>query len=59
MSLSELNETEIIAEAGIIANALADLTSSTEESIFAANISLAVDILSILNKYENIYVIRL
>ena len=56
MSLSELNEAEIIAEAGIIANALANITSSIED---AANISVAVDILSFLNKYENIYVIRL
>ena len=54
MSLSELNETEIITEASIIADALANITSSTEESIFAADITLAVGILSALNKYENI-----
>ena len=56
MSLSELKDTEIIAEASIIADALATVTSSTEDSIFAADITLAVDILSTLNKYENIYV---
>ncbi len=54
MSLSELNETEIITEAGIIADSLANVTSSIEESIFAADITSVVDILSTLNKYDDI-----
>ena len=50
MSLNELNETERIAEASNIANSLAHVTSSTENPIFAADIELAVNIVSTLNK---------
>ena len=52
MSLSELIETERITEASNIANSLANVTSSTENPIFAADISLAVNIVSTLNKYD-------
>ena len=41
MFLSELN-----------ANSLADVTSSEEKPIFAADINLAVNIISTLNKYD-------
>ena len=58
MFLSELNETETITEAGNIANSLADVTSSEEKPIFAADINLAVNIISTLNKYD-IYIILL
>ena len=51
MSLSELIETERIAEASNIANSLANVTS-TENPIFAADINLAVNIVSTLNKYN-------
>ena len=55
MSLNELNETERIAEASNIANSLANVTSSTENPIFAADIDLAVNIFSTLNKYDYSY----
>ena len=38
-------------EATIIANSLANATSSTQEPLFAADIDLAVNIVSALNKY--------
>ena len=38
-------------EATIIANSLANATSSTQEPLFAADIDLAVNIVSTLNKY--------
>ena len=47
MALSQLNETEAIKEAGNIANSLANVT---ENPIFAADIDLAVNIVSTLNK---------
>ena len=53
MSLMDLNETEKIAEAGTIANSLVNVTSSTNDSIFAADIDLAVNIISTLNEYDN------
>ena len=53
MSLSDLNETETIAEAGTIANSLANVTSSTNDTIYPADIGLAVNTLSALNKYDN------
>ena len=52
MSLSELIETERITEASNIASSLANVTSSTENPIFAADINLAVNIVSTLNKYD-------
>ena len=57
MSLSELNDTEAIAEAGNIADSLANVTSAAEEPIFAADIDLAVGILTTLNKYDNMFLI--
>ena len=51
MFLSELNETETITEAGNIVSSLANVTSSEEKPIFAADINLAVNIISTLNKY--------
>ena len=50
MALSQLNETEAIKEAGNIANSLANVTAPTESPIFAADIDLAVNIVSTLNK---------
>ena len=52
MSLGELIETKRITEASNIANSLANVTSSTENPIFAADIDLAVNIVSTLNKYD-------
>ena len=49
--MNELNETETIAVASNIANALVNVTTPTQEPIFAQDINLAVDILSTLNKY--------
>ena len=54
MSLSELNDTEAIAQAGNIADSLANVTLAAEEPIFAADIDLAVGILTTLNKYDTI-----
>ena len=54
MSLSEFNETERIVEASNIANSLANVTSSTEKPIFAADIDLTVNIVSTLIKYDYI-----
>ena len=53
MSLGELNETEAIKAAGDIAGSLANVTAPTESPIFAADIDLAVNIVSSLNKYDN------
>ena len=51
MALSQLNETEAIKEAGNIVNSLANVTAPTESSpIFAADIDLAVNIVSTLNR---------
>ena len=55
MSLGELNETEAIKAAGDIAGSLANVTAPTESPIFAADIDLAVNIVSSLNKYDNHY----
>ena len=49
--MNELNETETIAVASNIANALVNVTTPTQEPILAQDINLAVDILSTLNKY--------
>ena len=50
MALSQLNETEAIKEAGSIANSLVNVTAPKESPIFAADIDLAVNIVSTLNK---------
>ena len=50
--MNELNETEVIAVTSNIASTLVNVTTPTEEPIFAQDINLAVDILSTLNKYE-------
>ena len=50
--MNELNETETIAVASNIANALVNVTTPTQEPIFAQDINLAVEVLSTLNKYE-------
>ena len=55
MSLGELNETEAIKAAGDIAGSLANVTAPTESPIFAADIDLAVNIVSSLNKYDDHY----
>ena len=50
--MDELNETERIIEADRIANALANITATTQEPMFAADINLAVNIVATLNKYD-------
>ena len=52
LSTHELNASEIIATTSNIANALVNITASTQEPLFAQDIDLAVKIISILNKYE-------
>ena len=51
--MHELNASEIIATTSNIANALVNITASTQEPLFAQDIDLAVKIISILNKYES------
>ena len=53
MSLDTLNETEKILKASNIANALVNVTAPMQETIFAKDIDLAVNIVSILNKYDH------
>ena len=55
INLSTLNETERIAQAGNIANALVSLTTPTQEPAFAEDISLAVNTVFTLSKYVNTY----
>ena len=57
MSLNDLNESEKIAEVSTIANSLANVTSSTNDSILAADIDLAVNIISTLNEYDNYHIL--
>ena len=55
INLSTLNDTERIAQAGSIANLLVNLTTPTQEPALVEDISLAVNIVSILNKYVYTY----
>ena len=51
LSLNELNATETINQTSSITAALVNITTPTQEPIYAEDISLAVEIVSTLNKY--------
>ena len=51
LSLNELNATETINQTSSITTALVNITTPTQEPIYAEDISLAVEIVSTLNKY--------
>ena len=51
-SINELTATERIVQASNIATALVNIITPTQEPIFAEDINLAVNIVSILNKYD-------
>ena len=50
LSVNELNVTERISQTSDIATALVNITTPTQEPIYAEDINLAVDIVSTLNK---------
>ena len=50
LSVNELNVTERITQTSNIATALVNITTPTQELIYAEDINLAVDIVSTLNK---------
>ena len=54
LSINELNESETIDITRNIANTLVNVTTSTQEPIFAQDIDLAVQTISTLNKYDYI-----
>ena len=54
LSLNELNVTERISQTSDIATALENITTPTQEPIYAEDINLAVDIVSTLNKYDHL-----
>ena len=54
MSLNELNVTERISQTTSIAASLLNITTPTQEPIYAEDINLAVDIVSTLNKYGHL-----
>ena len=51
LSLNELDATETIRQTSDIAASLVNITTPTQEPIYAEDINLAVDIVSTLNKY--------
>ena len=51
LSLNELNTTETINQTSSITTALVNITTPTQGPIYAEDISLAVEIVSTLNKY--------
>ena len=53
MSINELNETERINQVNSITTALVNITTPTQEAIYAEDINLAVNIVFTLNKYEH------
>ena len=55
LSLNELNVTERISQSSSIATALVNITTSTQEPIYAEDINIAVDIVSTLNKYDHLF----
>ena len=54
LSLNELNVTERISQTTSIATSLVNITTPTQEPIYAEDINLAVDIVSTLNKYGHL-----
>ena len=54
LSLNELNETERIDQTTSIATSLVNITTPTQEPIYAEDINLAVNIVSTLNKYGHL-----
>ena len=54
LSLNKLNVTERISETTSIATSLVNITTPTQEPIYAEDINLAVDIVSTLNKYGHL-----
>ena len=53
LSLNELNSTARIMQASNIAAELVNITTPTEQPIYAGDIALTVNIVSILNKYDD------
>ena len=54
LSLNELNVTETIRQTTSIATSLVNVTTPTQEPIYAEDINLAVAIVSTLNKYGDL-----
>ena len=54
MSVNELNVTERIIQTSNITTTLVNITAPTQEPIYAEDINLAVDIVSTLNKYDDL-----
>ena len=50
LSLNELNVTERISQSTSITTALVNITTPTQDPIYAEDINLAIDIMSTLNK---------
>ena len=54
LSINELNVTERISQTSNIATALVNITTPTQEAIYAEDINLAVEIVSTLNKQDHL-----